>query len=43
MGTERQAKEASADNIYLLCPLGDDAVEAIRAEAYKSREEKRDG
>jgi len=38
MGTERQAKEASADNTYLLCPLGDDVVEAIRTEAYKSRE-----
>lgn len=38
MGTKRQTKEASADNTYLLCPLSDDKVEAIRANAYESRE-----
>ncbi len=40
MVRERQAEEAPDDNTYLICPLRDDVVEAIRAEEYKSREKK---
>lgn len=38
MARERQAEEVPDDDTYLVCPLRDDEVEAIRAKAYKSRE-----
>lgn len=35
----RQAEEVPDDNTYLVCPLNDDEVEAVRAGAYKFRQE----